>query len=197
LSRIPGPSPDSGIARQGHYAGVVSRLAGFAVDIGAAWGLATVFLAILSFTSEVITGRGVLISSAAVAIPLYTAWLLVYFAYQWTLSGRTIGMAILGVRVVRSDGSPIDAGHAVLRIVTFPLGILTLGVGFVLILVQRERRALYDLIADTAVVYSWDARAARLRWLGTEGHGTAAATPTSTPPSAPPPPTPPPSVPLR
>jgi len=33
------------------------------------------------------------------------------------------------------------------------------------VLVQRERRALHDLIARTAVVYSWDARAARLRWL--------------------------------
>jgi hypothetical protein len=31
--------------------------------------------------------------------------------------------------------------------------------------VNRERRALQDLIADTAVVYAWDARAARLRIL--------------------------------
>jgi len=31
--------------------------------------------------------------------------------------------------------------------------------------VQRERRALHDLIAGTAVVYAWDARAARLRFL--------------------------------
>jgi hypothetical protein len=31
--------------------------------------------------------------------------------------------------------------------------------------VNREHRALQDLIADTAVVYAWDARAARLRIL--------------------------------
>jgi hypothetical protein len=31
--------------------------------------------------------------------------------------------------------------------------------------VQREHRAVYDLIAGTAVVYAWDARAARLRFL--------------------------------
>ena len=28
-----------------------------------------------------------------------------------------------------------------------------------------ERRAWHDLLAGTAVVYAWDARAARLRWL--------------------------------
>ena len=30
---------------------------------------------------------------------------------------------------------------------------------------QRRHRALYDLIAGTVVVYAWDARAARLRFL--------------------------------
>lgn len=33
--------------------------------------------------------------------------------------------------------------------------------GFPGILVQREHRALRDLIAGTAVIYAWDARAAR------------------------------------
>ena len=33
---------------------------------------------------------------------------------------------------------------------------------------QRERRALHDLIAGTAVIYEWDARAARLRFLARE-----------------------------
>jgi hypothetical protein len=38
--------------------------------------------------------------------------------------------------------------------------------------VQREHRALHDLIAGTAVVYSWDARAARLRFLAREAEMT-------------------------
>ncbi len=36
---------------------------------------------------------------------------------------------------------------------------------FVGILVGDRRRALLDVIAGTAVIYSWDARAARLRFL--------------------------------
>jgi uncharacterized RDD family membrane protein YckC len=47
----------------------------------------------------------------------------------------------------------------------FPLSFLLCGLGFLGILVQREHRALHDLIAGTAVIYSWDARAARLRFL--------------------------------
>jgi hypothetical protein len=67
------------------------------------------------------------------------------------------------------------------RSLTVPLGFLTLGLGFLGILVQREHRALYDLITGTAVVYAWDARAARLRFLARQaepvGAGAAASAP--------------------
>jgi uncharacterized RDD family membrane protein YckC len=43
--------------------------------------------------------------------------------------------------------------------------LLVLGLGFLGVLFQRERRTLHDLLVGTAVVYAWDARAARLRWM--------------------------------
>jgi hypothetical protein len=49
------------------------------------------------------------------------------------------------------------------------------GLGFAGILVQHEHRALHDLIAGTAVVYAWDARAARLRFLAREAEPGASA----------------------
>jgi hypothetical protein len=61
------------------------------------------------------------------------------------------------------------------RSLTFPLGFLTFGLGFLSILVQREHRAVYDLIAGTAVVYAWDARAAKLRFLARQAEPTAGA----------------------
>jgi uncharacterized RDD family membrane protein YckC len=51
----------------------------------------------------------------------------------------------------------------VVRALAFPLSIILFGLGFAGILLQREHRALHDLIAGTAVVYAWDARRARLR----------------------------------
>ena len=67
--------------------------------------------------------------------------------------------------VVRADGAIAEPRRGVVRALVFPLSFLLFGLGFLGILVQRERRALHDLIAGSAVVYAWDARAARLRFL--------------------------------
>src|SRR5208282_4020237 len=90
-------------------------------------------------------------------------------------------MALLGVQVVRADGTRLDPWRGWVRSLTFPLGFLTLGLGFLGILVQRERRAVYDLIAGTAVVYAWDARAARLRFLARQAEPVADAASTLAP----------------
>ena len=74
-------------------------------------------------------------------------------------------MAVLGLHVVRADGATLDPWRGFLRALVFPLSFLFFGLGFLGILVQREHRALHDLIAGSAVIYSWDARAARLRLL--------------------------------
>jgi uncharacterized RDD family membrane protein YckC len=58
-----------------------------------------------------------------------------------------------------------------------PLTFLTLGIGFLPIVLGRHRRALHDLLAGTAVVYSWDARAARLRFLARRRPGEPEAAP--------------------
>ena len=80
-------------------------------------------------------------------------------------SGKTFGMAVFGVRVVQPDGTDASWRQAIVRTLALPLSFLLLGLGFLGILVGDRRRALHDVIAGTAVVYSWDARAARLRFL--------------------------------
>ena len=52
-----------------------------------------------------------------------------------------------------------------MRTLALPLSFLFLRLGSVGILLGNRRRALHDVIAGTAVIYSWDARAARLRFL--------------------------------
>ena len=65
--------------------------------------------------------------------------------------------------MVRS--SDASGRRAVVRTLALPLSFLFLGLGFAGILLGDRRRALHDVIAGTAVIYSWDARAARLRFL--------------------------------
>lgn len=158
--------------RQGHYAGAVSRLAAFAADVGASWGLFTLGASALAFSIQLITGRNFTLSSHQFAsLASAVVWEFVYFAYQWSSAGKTIGMALLGIRVVRADGTPVRPRQAILRTLTLLLSFLFLGLGFVGIFTNRDRRALHDRLAGTAVVYSWDARAARLRWLAKQDAG--------------------------
>ena len=93
-------------------------------------------------------------------------WEFFFFTYQWAVSGKTLGMAVFGLQVVTKEGGPIKTGQAVRRTIGLAVTLfLTFGIGFLGIVFQRERAGLDDFIAGTAVVYDWDARAARLRWI--------------------------------
>jgi len=88
-----------------------------------------------------------------------------YFAYPIAVGGRTLGMSFVGLEVVTKTGGDVDMRHAVIRTIFLPISLVVAGIGILIILVNRDRRALHDLMAGTAVVYSWNARAARLRLL--------------------------------
>ncbi|HEY1653339.1 MAG TPA: RDD family protein [Acidimicrobiales bacterium] len=163
---VPVPASELTVGRQGHYAGAVSRLVAFAVDVGASWGLYTIGVALFDTAFKLVTRRSYnLTNHQVVALVLLGLWEFLYFSYQWAVSGKTLGMAVFGLQVVTAEGRPISARQAVVRTLALALCLLTVGLAFLGIVFQRERRGLNDLIAGTAVVYSWDARAARLRWM--------------------------------
>ena len=155
------------IGALGQYAGAASRFLAYAVDVIVSGALFTLAVAGVSFAITVVTGRSVtwhLEGSIAVEV-LFAVWEVSYFGYCWATGGKTPGMALFGLRVIGADGSDAGPWRGVVRALALPLSIVLLGLGFVGILTQREHRALHDLIAGTAVVYAWDARAARRRHL--------------------------------
>ena len=159
-------APPAPASYQGHYAGSVSRFAAYAIDLVASSAVFSLALAAISYGVQIVTGHHVSWDRSDVVVAvLFVLWQFVYFGYSWAVSGRTFGMATLGIRVVAADGSVLEPRRGVLRALVFPLSFLLFGLGFLGILVQREHRALHDLIAGSAVVYSWDARAAHLRFL--------------------------------
>jgi uncharacterized RDD family membrane protein YckC len=147
---------DAGVAGEvrSPFGGAVSRLAAYVVDLSAMSALAAAGSAVFAYLVAVITNRQLHLSSdrglANVALVL---WWLVYFGGSWAATGRTLGMALFGLRVVRPSGERASAGAGVLRAIAFPLSVLLFGLGFLGILFQSERRALHDLIAGTAVRY--------------------------------------------
>jgi uncharacterized RDD family membrane protein YckC len=163
------PVPARAVTAQGNYAGSVSRFLAYAIDLLVSSAVFALALAAISYVADIITGKQVSWNRQDILVVIfYVAWEFFYFGYSWAVSGRTLGMAVLGIRVVRADGAIAEPRRGVIRALVFPLSFLLLGLGFLGILVQRERRALHDLIAGTAVVYAWDARAARLRFLARE-----------------------------
>ena len=151
---------------QGTYAGGVTRFVSFVIDVFVIGLLFSLGGAVLEYVLSVLLREPVRFSESSVgAMIALVAWAFFYCAYPLAAAGRTFGMAVVGVRAVRADGSDLDTRHAIVRVLAFPLSFVLLCLGFVLILLRRDRRALHDLIASTAVVYAWDARAARLRFL--------------------------------
>ena len=116
---------------QGKYAGFASRFTAFAVDVGVSLGVFLLALAAITFAAKVLTGKDIAWNGGDVWVVIaYAVWEFIYFAYSWAASGRTAGMALFGVRVVRDDGTGASARRAVVRTLAFPLSFLFLGLGF-------------------------------------------------------------------
>ncbi len=157
------------LEHQGRYAGAVTRLLAYLADIGIISVLFGGALALVTAAIDVATPWNLDVSKENTAVLiLYFFWAALYFGNSWVLRAKSPGMTLLGLRIVRADGGELDKRHALVRLIAFPLGFLTLGLGFLGIIFGRTHQAIYDRIADTAVVYGWDAESAKLRAIARE-----------------------------
>jgi uncharacterized RDD family membrane protein YckC len=136
-------------------AGAVSRLLAFAVD--AVLLNATFFLgsALIAFVLRQVFGDSQDLPTGALVVGT-GAWLIgigTYLVAFWSLAGETPGMRFLGLRLDAEDTHGIGLRRAIRRLVGFGLSVLTLGIGFLGIVLRRDRRGLPDRMADTEVLY--------------------------------------------
>jgi uncharacterized RDD family membrane protein YckC len=158
--------PPKGSTREGQYAGGVTRLLAFFVDVGAVWGLFLLLAAGFEQAVRLFSGSNYVVEShRVVGIVAVVVWAFLYFSVQWSLSGRTIGMAILGAHVVTLQGHSISGRSAAIRTLVLPFSIALWFVALVEIQFRADRRTMHDLAASTCVVYHWQARGASLPWL--------------------------------
>jgi uncharacterized RDD family membrane protein YckC len=75
-----------------------------------------------------------------------------FFGIFWTRRGQTLGMASWRVRVEREDGALLDWGDTVRRLAAALLSWLPLGLGFLWVLFDPQRRAWHDRLSRTRVV---------------------------------------------
>jgi uncharacterized RDD family membrane protein YckC len=93
--------------------------------------------------------------------------LIVYLVFFWTLINQSLGQILMGVRVLRTDGRPMTLIPSIRRIIGYYLAIIPLGLGFLWVLIDDRRQGWHDKLADTVVIYGWDARVGRRmeKWL--------------------------------
>jgi len=75
-----------------------------------------------------------------------------YFTICIGAWGRTAGKALLGVKVVRLDGSAPGYGRSFARYLAYYISWFTLGLGFLMIALNAQKRGLHDLVCDTRVI---------------------------------------------
>ena len=97
------------------------------------------------------------------------AVLAVYFTWFWSEGRRTLPMKTMMVRLLDASGGPVSVGRALCRFGAAWLMLLVaisagtyLHLGFLLLvvlpaggsLVDRDRRAVYDIVCGTSLTYS-------------------------------------------
>jgi uncharacterized RDD family membrane protein YckC len=76
-----------------------------------------------------------------------------YTGYFLSTKGATPGKMLLGLQVIRSDGSPLTFVRGACRYLAQIVSALILLIGYIIAAFDTERRALHDHLCDTRVVY--------------------------------------------
>ena len=144
----------SGLDSRLAFAGVASRGVALVVDAFAVVVATAVVGGAAGLVGSVVGGirpdwlAQALLSLAAVVIAVG------YFVVFWQTAGQTLGMRLMGVRVLSSRGRDrLTVWQALVRTVGLALAIIPCFLGFVPALFDRRRRALPDYLAGTVVVY--------------------------------------------
>jgi uncharacterized RDD family membrane protein YckC len=147
---------ESTIIQNNWPAGFISRLEAFIIDlvILTIGGLAATWLFELIFrffALNLIFGD---LGSAQYAPVIFFLMIVVYFLYFWALLGYTPGKLLLGLKIVRRDGTKLSLGRSFLRFFGYWVSAVPLFLGFIWIIFDHRRQGWHDKLADTQVIYT-------------------------------------------
>jgi uncharacterized RDD family membrane protein YckC len=159
---------------KGDYAGFVSRTIAMLTDIAIINAIVVIIGWIITITINVLdvgpvfnimksiypnleSYIAVLFNPSVIAVSIFLL-IVFYFLFFWFFSGRTPGKALMGLRVVPIPGGKMSLPRSSLRLIAYPVSIIPFFLGFFWIIFDDRRQAWHDKIANTCVVYSWDAK---------------------------------------
>lgn len=147
LENLPGSPPYSGF-----WIRFAARIADYSLlNIVQSLVIATFFAWMLrpktKLTTDAMIGYGITSLAGMVMSCAYQVFFL-------TTRGATPGKMLCYLRVVRADGSPVKLGTAIGRFLSEIVDSFTLGIGYIMVAFDAEKRALHDRLAGTRVVDS-------------------------------------------
>jgi len=140
-------------------AGFFVRLAAFAIDnICMMMVLLIIRISVMLFfrgLGQDANGLKVVFEYSLMDICLYLGLVLYFILVTYCTGGRTIGKRLLNLQVVNTAGTKLSLFTVIYRetIGRFLSG-LFLSIGYIIIGVDKEKRALHDFICDTRVIYT-------------------------------------------
>ncbi len=140
------------------YAGFWARLAAYLIDSVIVWAGLLVVRLVMFFVSSgmegTILGGNLLFHYSLTDIVVYLAEV-VYFILFTYHTGGTLGKRALNLRVVSADGGKLSLWDVVYRetIGRF-LCAVTIGIGYLFVAADKEKRGLHDMLCDTRVIYA-------------------------------------------
>ncbi len=153
---------DDRTTMSGRYAGPVSRIGALGLDVFVISSTFTLLLAGIGYLIDLLFSASTEPNGTWVPPLLLLLYGFMYFWLSQALTGRTISQALVGIKVIHGDGQPLSPGAAAIRTIVLPFSFVLFGVGALMALVDRRRRALHDIAARSAVVYDWGDRPAAL-----------------------------------
>ena len=126
----------------GARAGFWIRAGAYLIDVIIVVGVGSILNSILALDPTVAgNGLGQLIS-------------LVYFIGLWSSNGggQTIGMRVLKLKVIKTDGSELTLVQSLIRYVGLIISAIPLGIGLIWAAFDAEKQGWHDKIAGTYVV---------------------------------------------
>jgi uncharacterized RDD family membrane protein YckC len=75
-----------------------------------------------------------------------------FFAKFWTHNGQTLGMQVWGLRIQNADGTAISLWQAMLRFLVAIGSSLLLGLGYLWVVWDKQKRSWHDIYSDSQVI---------------------------------------------
>jgi uncharacterized RDD family membrane protein YckC len=142
--------------------GLMRRFAAIAYD------LIQLFAVLFAATAMLMPfTHGQAISSHNLLYPLYLlAWSYIFFVWQWSHGGQTLGMRAWKIKLYESSGHTIGWGIASKRFFLAMLSWLFGGLGYLWVLFDLEKRTFHDRYSGTRLYKIDYSRAGRDTGLG-------------------------------